>query len=192
MTGLVSWSDARSLADLGVLVARWLEGGIEEWPGYGGRPDEETVPLVPSLAAACRAGFVTLNSQPGGRETVDGRVWEECAFVDGLVADDTLLTRLALQAWRFGVRVIVHHGPGVDPGDARAVGWVDGVQREWVGSRLDRDDVEFQFDGCHRDAVRQAADAWQVTLFEPSLLLGGRLWLTLDVVSGRYNGVVAS
>lgn len=60
------WRDARTLADLGELTARWLEGTVGSVPGTvpGCGPDEETGPLVAVLATANRAGFVT-SAGPG-------------------------------------------------------------------------------------------------------------------------------
>lgn len=187
-----SWSEARSLADLGVLMARWLEGGILECPGYGGRPDEETAELVPSLAAINRNGFVTINSQPASRETVDGEVWEQRAWVAGLIADEGLLVRLSLAAWRHGINVIVHDGPGRDFGYAYPATTRDGQPVTWVGMRVACDDVACLFDGCHAAAVSSVVTAWQVTLFDPDLWGGGRLWRVLDAVSGRNVQRVAS
>lgn len=46
-----AWQAARSLADLGELTARWLDGELKETPGHLGPPDPETTELVPTLAA---------------------------------------------------------------------------------------------------------------------------------------------
>jgi len=76
--GAARWHSARTLAGLGELTAQWLEGKIGYVPGYGGAPpDEETEPLIPVLAAANRAGFVTIVSQPGEEPTAgyDGETW---------------------------------------------------------------------------------------------------------------------
>src|SRR5690242_11209625 len=57
------WHAARTLADLGELTAQWFEGRLRWSPAYP-EPEPETRPLVPVLAAANRAGFVTAHSQP--------------------------------------------------------------------------------------------------------------------------------
>lgn len=67
-TDRARWRAARSIADLGHLTALWLEGEVASHPScatpnFG--PDEETAHLVPVLAAANRAGYLTDNSQPG-------------------------------------------------------------------------------------------------------------------------------
>jgi len=58
------WKAAGSLADLGELMALWLEGKVASWPGYAPNygPDDETKDLVPTLAACNRAGYVTVGS----------------------------------------------------------------------------------------------------------------------------------
>jgi hypothetical protein len=71
-----AWASAVTWADLGERVVSWLHGGIRQTPGHCGPPCEETIPLVPVLTAACRAGFVTdgcagstdLSCWPHGRE----------------------------------------------------------------------------------------------------------------------------
>jgi hypothetical protein len=85
-----SWQQAGTLAELGELTARWLEG-CETWqPGYDGGPDEETRELVPVLAPLCRAGFVTNFSQPGGTWTHRrGRAWVQRAAVSGFCSEQT-------------------------------------------------------------------------------------------------------
>ena len=64
MNDELSWKTARSLADLGELTARWLEGTEPNHPCCASGADEETSPLIVELAALNRAGFVTDFSQP--------------------------------------------------------------------------------------------------------------------------------
>ncbi|WP_031099057.1 DUF6919 domain-containing protein [Streptomyces sp. NRRL S-15] len=88
------WKSARTVADLGELMSLWLEGEIASRPGYAPRygPDEETAHLVPSLAALCRAGYITTCSQPGSAGTgADGLWWEQRAAVEMVVTDPELL-----------------------------------------------------------------------------------------------------
>jgi hypothetical protein len=60
------WAQPLSLDALGNLTAQWLEGSVHWSPWEGGSPpDSETLPLVPSLAAMNRLGFLTDFSQPG-------------------------------------------------------------------------------------------------------------------------------
>jgi hypothetical protein len=88
----LTWRSATTYADLCELTARWLERDIPEHPGYGEPgaetgPDPETEPLVPTLAALNRAGFLTIGSQPGHEPTVgwDLSVYEQRAAVELLL-----------------------------------------------------------------------------------------------------------
>ena len=89
------WAEARSLADLGELTAMWLEGDLPEHPQCFGGPNDETTPLIPTLAAANRSAFVTITSQPGDAPSpgYDGAIWAQMPGVMGL-ADPGTLDRL--------------------------------------------------------------------------------------------------
>jgi hypothetical protein len=84
------WANASNPQEVGALMVRWLEGDLKECPTYGGRPDPETLDdpaLLAALKAANRAGFITIQSQPGfdGPVTTGGRRyrrWRQRAFVD--------------------------------------------------------------------------------------------------------------
>lgn len=69
------WEQATTLHDLARLTADWLEGSPGEHPNGYDRPDDETESLIPTLARVNRAGFLTVNSQPGHEPKVghDGR-----------------------------------------------------------------------------------------------------------------------
>lgn len=85
------WEAARTLADLGVLTARWLEGNIHWLPLYSSDgPDPETTPLIEPLAEMNRLGLWTDQSQPG--ELGDG--WAQRANVGGY-ADEATANALA-------------------------------------------------------------------------------------------------
>lgn len=105
------WRSATTLAELGELTARWLEGDIRSRPGYQPRcgPDPETTEtpgLVDVLAAANRAGYLTIGSQPGEPPTEgwDGQLWEQRAAVDGFAHDD--MARRLTELERHGFVVI--------------------------------------------------------------------------------------
>ncbi|RKN40783.1 DUF6919 domain-containing protein [Streptomyces hoynatensis] len=103
------WKAARTLADLGTLTADWLEGSLPGGhPGGYDRPDPETLPLIPTLAAANRARFVTDVSQPGWDGIgYDGHRWEQRAAVDGYIAAGPLLDRIVAAASAAGLLVEV-------------------------------------------------------------------------------------
>jgi hypothetical protein len=169
ITGLAPpWAEARTLADLGRLTADWLEGRLEgEHPNGYDRPDDETTSLIPSLAAANRAGFVTLNSQPGSVKIVDGEVWTQWAEVTGLIADAGLLDRLVAQAWRRGIQVFVY------PDWVNGGGWETPVTTRddepvtFSGHDMGIDEVRLHWEGCPRQAVRAAVGSARVTLVDP-------------------------
>ncbi|MEV6726882.1 hypothetical protein AB0M94_38930 [Streptomyces xanthochromogenes] len=102
------WASARTVADVGELMALWLEGWIGSRPGYTARygPGQETTHLVPVLAAMCRSGWITTQSQPGSAGTgKDGRRWEQRAAVEVAVTDPSLLRRLTRAAHGAGMLV---------------------------------------------------------------------------------------
>lgn len=199
MTVLSAWSEARTLADLGSLTADWLEGRLPgEHPNGYDRPDEETLPLIPSLAAANTAGFVTTNSQPGCVETIDGRLWEQWAWVTGL-ADAEALLQLCSEARKHGVLALAFRATDRFSMPPLPVTTVDGEVYDpdgyaycAVGQCLDPEGVAFEWEGCHPAAVAAAVDAWQVTLVDPEMGRGDRLWTVLDAVSGRLAGAVTA
>lgn len=80
------WKSARNMGDLGELVVAWLYGEIEQTPGHGGPPCDETIPLADFLTVINRGGFVTENSQLA--ETWEGRTWN--TWVCGFASDETL------------------------------------------------------------------------------------------------------
>lgn len=106
-----SWRSARTISDLGELMALWLEGKIASRPGYQPRygPDDETAHLVPTLAALCRAGYVTTCSQPGFAGTgADGLWWEQRAAAELVVTDPALVHRLVDAAYAAGLSVRIN------------------------------------------------------------------------------------
>jgi hypothetical protein len=183
---LNKWSEARTLADLGVLTAAWLEDKLPgDHPNGYDRPDEETLPLVPSLAAACRAGFVTVNSQPGCVETFEGQLLEQRAWVEGL-ADTALCERIAGLAEARGLRVFVSRASDPDSPVGFAATLVDGARYDedgyaycQVGLRQEPEYVAVCWEGCSEDAVTAAVGAWQVTVVDPEVGRNDVLWPVL-------------
>lgn len=184
-----AWAQARSLAHVGELTARWLEGRITHQPGYCDPepgeepgPDPETEPIRHLLAACCRAGYVTTGSQPGTAGPAAG-VPGQRAAVEGL-CDAAAWASLGPLARGAGLIVIAH-----DPSsparrtraDGRCCRWcarrpgavpvtrLDGRDVTWFGARRTRRDlrdVHVGFGECHPDAVREVCAAVQVILVE--------------------------
>ena len=162
------WAEARTLADLGQLTACWLEGRIGSQPGYTPNcgPDEETRELMPQLAAANRAGYLTWNSQPGSDGPgFDGRRWQQraavCGFAEPAVAD--LIRRAAS---RHGCRVIED--------ERMPCTMVGGQDFTWFGGCLPARDLRNIWSGVvHRDACRAIERARQITVVCPDWGPGG-------------------
>jgi hypothetical protein len=189
-----AWRSARSLEDLGALVARWLEGDIATAPGYDGPPSAETAALVPVLAPANRAGFVTSGSQPGAT----GR-WEQRAAVEGFASVRTALA-LTAAAQAAGLLVIAH-----DP--ARLPRWriryrsCMGVTRDngqlvtRFGAQLSRRHLRDRWTGygvCHPAAVDALCAAWQVTVVDPGWGRNDRLWAVLERSTAGHPAAAGS
>lgn len=187
-----TWFQATSLRSLGQLTADWLEGNNLYLPAYGATcPDPETRPLIPTLAAANRAGYVTDCSQPGHDWTTgfDGRQWRQLAAVSGYCDQRTAMSLYAAAAP--GTGVVAHMwAPGSKRRDDRfdvaatirenwdtGEGWVNTV----FGPPLSRRDVLGIYRGelC-RAAVKTLTRAWQITLYDPEYGRNDRLWPLLE------------
>lgn len=62
--GWPQWREAKSINDLGSLVAKWLRCEKSVIPGHVGPPDPETEHIVEDLIHLNEHGFITVNSQP--------------------------------------------------------------------------------------------------------------------------------
>ncbi|WP_331740045.1 hypothetical protein OH749_31210 (plasmid) [Streptomyces albidoflavus] len=186
-----TWRAARTVTDLGELMARWLEGDIASRPGYEARwgPEDETTPLVPTLAALCRAGYITTGSQPGLTDLgANGGWWEQHAWIDLVVTDRALLDRLvATVDGVMLVRVHDHHrgAPAANAGPPVVATTCDGEPRMEVGARTRAIDMPRLWPGLHRDLYEEITHGWYVTVVAPTAGSGGDrlLWDLLDEVS---------
>ena len=184
-----AWKSAKTVADLGELMARWLEGDIASRPGYQPRfgPDEETEHLVPTLAALCRAGYVTTCSQPGFAGTgADGLWWEQRAAVELVVTDADLFQRLVDAATAAGMLVRVHdYSRGRAPEYPVIATTCDGEAVTAFGGRIGRADMAIQWPGLDRDLYDQVAHGTYVSIVAPEYgTAGERLWVVLDFLTG--------
>ncbi|MCX5078787.1 hypothetical protein OHA84_37825 (plasmid) [Streptomyces sp. NBC_00513] len=174
------WRAATTFSDLGELTARWLEGDIRSRPGImpNHGPDDETLPLIPRLAAANRAGFLTDDSQPG-HDAADraGNLWEQRAAVTGFVADPEILTRLVDSAEQAGLDLLVRfqgddHHPGL------LVSRVNGLAYTWYGRTPTLPELRDAWPRCLVGDT--AARAAQLTLAALAFEPGDILWTALD------------
>lgn len=179
------WAAAQSLPELAGLMARWLEGELSMWPGYGDGAAEETAELIPVLARVNRAGFLTDQSQPAcDGPGFDGRRWEQRAAVSGLVADDDLLFALARVAESHRLTILVRAADDQARIKGVTATRVDGEPYTTFGCRLTRRMLRDIWWGVSRRALDDIADAMQVTLVDPEYGRNDRLWTALDEAIG--------
>ncbi|MFE0453126.1 DUF6919 domain-containing protein [Streptomyces sp. NPDC058914] len=186
------WKTAATLADLGDLMALWLEGAISSWPGYqpGHGPDEETRDLAPTLAAANRAGYVTITSQPGIDPDTgfDGLVWSQKAAVEGFVRDYDLLRSLTDAAYAAGLDIEI--ADMLDTGERGiTVTLRDGQPYTTFGGYLNGAVLRGIWRGIGAGALDDVFRAVRVTLAAPEYgaAAGARLWEVLDTITGRAS-----
>ncbi|MGW0904989.1 DUF6919 domain-containing protein [Streptomyces sp. NPDC002853] len=176
------WAAAQSFAELGELMARWLEGDLSVWPGYapGYGPDDETSELIPVLAAANRAGFLTDQSQPGcDGPGFDGARWQQRAAVSGLVADVRLLSRIRRVCEDAGLLVMLFSPTQGLWSHEVPVSFRDGVTVTSFGRELSARERRFVWRGIGRSVMAQVVDAWQVTIIDLEDGRNDRLWPAL-------------
>jgi hypothetical protein len=187
-----AWQSARTLADLGQLTARWLQGDLATVPGYCGPPAYETLGLVSALAGLNRAGYVTCSSQPGTAGRGYGSWWEQRAAVEGLASAE-LAAQITAAARRAGLLVVARDPARLPRWRVRHDGEVavtrcDGEPCTWFGAHVPRRDLRDGWVGygvCHPAAVAAVCGAWQVTVADPQWGRPGLLWPVLaDAVSG--------
>lgn len=179
-----AWREARSFDELCELGARFIEGQLPFFPGWGApETDEETDGLESLLAAANRAGFLTLASQRGAPESpgADGRAERRRAFVCGFAAGATArsLERLTLD----GELEIASEDEDLTLGlrgeDAFLV----------VGSDAASQELEIFAGHLHQDALSTLRDARYVCLADRTWSRDDRLWPGLAQALGiAYRG----
>lgn len=177
------WNKAASVADLGQLMADWLEGRIPRRPGYyGRRPDPETTTrLIRTLAAINRAGYVTDCSQPGSDGPgFDGARWRQRAGVTGFIADRALLGTLLDAARRRGLQVVL---------DSPAVVVTERAGQPYTqfGGIMTGRDLHVLWDGISRAAWAEIRTARQLSIIDPQWGPSDLLWDVLDQVARRYG-----
>jgi hypothetical protein len=184
------WATARTLADLGELTARWLEGDLASQPGYCGPSDIEDPALVPLLARLNRAGFVTNGSQAGkcglGH---DGSHYEQRAAVEGFASPE-MAARLIVAADEGNMTVVAHDPAAIPWRNYRydrsvTVTRAGGQHRTTFGVQLPRRhirDRHIGYGGCHKQAVTALCGAWQVTIIDPEWGRPTCLWDALAAV----------
>lgn len=167
-----AWMSANTLAELGELTARWLEGSLSFNPGYGGPPNGETTDLIPALARFNRAGFVTENSQPG--EDTDQR-----ACVSGFCNEQTAET-IAAVCMPTDL-ICVFCWPGTESYLHIPVTLDEGAAFTWAGMSIDGENITYVWaDSCSASAVDALVGAYQVWVIDPIWGRNDLLWATVD------------
>lgn len=160
------WARARSLTELGDLTAQWLEGRINEQPGYYGSVDvdeSEAPGLTAALIIANRSGYLTHSSQAGfDGSGIDGAHWRQLAWVTGFAVRQ-LAEHLKQAADGAGYRAILWrpHAASLD------VTWREGrpmTSDRWMTRRVIRRQV---FPGIPRNTRWQLYAATQVAIVDP-------------------------
>jgi uncharacterized protein DUF6919 len=177
------WREPTTLAGLGELMARWLEGDITYQPGYNSTgPDAETTDLIPVLAAVNRAGMFTTFSQPGVPLT-DGN--GQRAAIEGFCTEEAM-QRLYVASWATDL-VTLSYPPGSSASDgAVAVSTLGGLECTWLGSCQDRGELIYYYgeDLCEA-AVIDLCSAWQVHILDPVWGRNDLLWDVLRRFAGE-------
>ncbi len=170
------WQEARSLQELGWLMARWLEGDLSYQPGYGGdTPDSETAGIIPTLAKLNQAGLVTDQSQPG---VVDA-AGSQRAFVTGFAAD--ALAEAVQTACKHTDLVVVALPPLAPPSEAQIVVTLDGEdENTWLGRCMGTDRIDSYSEELAPEALAALAAAWELQIFDPVWGRNDLLWPTLE------------
>jgi hypothetical protein len=182
------WAAARTLPELADLMARWLEGELSMWPGYDDWPAGETASLVPPLAAANRAGFLTDQSQPGcDGPGFDGLHWQQYAGVTGLVGDEELLNRIRRAGEAAGLMVLISHPRLLPQGQGVTVTIRGGQPYTRFGEYMPPRILRQIWRGINRRALGQVADAWQVAVIDPEVGRNDRLWPLLDELFATHQ-----
>jgi hypothetical protein len=173
-----AWAAARSLGELGELVAQWLEGRLSSVPtqvGEGG-PDLETKALIGTLAAFNRAGFVTEHSQPA-EPPQGGSAQRAC--VHGFCAKETAETIAA--ACLATDLVCLVYLPGGGEGPYVPVTIDKGRAFTWGAMPVEPEHVAYTWGRtCSPEAVATLIDAWQVCVIDPIWGRNDVLWSTLE------------
>lgn len=178
-------------------MALWLEGHVASWPGYQPNwgPDEETHELIPTLAAANRAGYVTIASQPGFDPVkgFDGLIWQQKAAVEGFVRNYDLLRALVDAAEKAGLEYEV--ADTLDTGERGIVVTLRGGEpHTGFGGYIDDANLRHTvWPGIGSGALDDVFRAVRVTLAAPEygVAAGARVWEVLDSVIGRVSAAGA-
>ncbi|MFD1860787.1 hypothetical protein EHW97_11970 [Aeromicrobium camelliae] len=164
------WNVARSLDDLAAATIDFLEGRLQETPLHGGLPNPESLPLIPTLVAMNRAGFVTTDSQPGSINEPTRRV--QRAYVEGICHEATA-ARIERGLLTEDL-VMVSFAPGSDVDSSIVVTVSHGSPCTFLGRWSVEELDHFRNGLASLDADLDAA--WAIQIFDPQWARNDRLW----------------
>ena len=172
----LSWARARSFEELCELGARFVEGRLARFPGWGGAGlDAESLPLAARLARLTRAGFWTLASQPGSARGVDG--CEQRAFVSGFARAGQTRRWRALEQRGLCVRSYARG----DRGRAGvAVTRKHGSARVLAGQQAFESELALLSGAIGARALGELERCVYCSIWDPVWGRGGLLWSALD------------
>lgn len=179
------WRDARSIADLGQNMALWLEGRGPDWPGYFGQFGQEETDgarhLIPVLAAANRAGYVTTCSQPACDEVARGSRWRQRAWVEGVIDNRSPLLGRLQSLERQGFTVVRGW-----PRSGYELTTRDGEPTTSIGGfRMRRNEVTREWRGVGRHAIADLKqNGVRIHLIDMTWGRDDRLWPALTHAIG--------
>jgi hypothetical protein len=186
------WTAAASLANLGDLTAGWLVGDIASHPGdqpnYGRKAT--SLPLIATLAACNRGGYLTEAWQVGADPRIDahGQHWQKRAAVVGYVKDPVLVGRLVGEAGDAGLEVLLTDG--LDTAEAgTAVTFLNGESASRYGAYASPIELRATWSVIGGHAISDLIAATRVTLTtkEWGTDAGHTLWQFLDQFFGNTD-----
>jgi hypothetical protein len=172
------WRDAKTLADLGELTARWIEGSLSYHPCNYGSIDRETFPLQQRLAEYNRSGLLTTFSQPG--ESLDDEGYGQRACLEGY-AQENLAKRIAA-AGLYSDLLILIFPPGQSGGYQIPITVAEFHPFTWCGGCWGEDEIDCFATVISLEAIEALNQAWKVIVFDMQWGRDSYLWEYVSAV----------
>lgn len=190
VTGRVDlWRQAKTLEDLGELTARWIEGTLDYYPGYGGPIDAETIPLQHLLAEFNRSGFVTTFSQPAAplRKSKGGSYGQR-ACVQGY-AQEVVAKRIAALGLYTDLLVLDFPPGDYTYGYQIPITVTDFHPFTWCGGYYGDEELDELAEEYSPEAMSALAGSWRVTVIDSKWGRKSYLWdRVLSAVRKAHDG----
>lgn len=175
-----AWAGAQTFDELCELGARFIEGSLSAFPGWGGTStDEETDRQGELLARVNRSGFLTVASQVGTPDQAgaDGRLERRRAFVAGF-ARGPLAAHLALLE-EVGL-VVSRHLAWQEGGDSMAVAERGNEAFLLAGHGAGPEELEIFADWIPGPALEELAHSRFLWIVDPEWGRENHLWQELE------------